>query len=485
MTAGRTSDLAFQLVDARGEPLRADLYRRVDAELKVGDRNVPVTVNTDGSVRARYKLEGLTVPASLPVSLQTRAVTVGGGVRLGPTSSTGRVSVALPPGFPTVTPAVLDFGSTNTLQTLSQELTVSGSDLGPTRACLAGDQIVPPGSSTDTSWVSAEDPCITIPAGQVRTLDLDLTPDVLSDGVATGDVLIDLEGASNGRTRLAVPTTLQMARPVDESTRWVLVGVLLLLALLVPALLLLASNVLLGRFVVAPNSRFARVPVSITPEGIRRVDDAAWLIGPDDLQNIAPQSGSRRFTMPGGGLTAKVTRLVSLRAPRGVATYPNRTLVSRERAPDLAPHRSLMPLGQVDACFVAVAHHGPDEAPTGELLLVIPQDVDAQGADERARALSRGTSWTSVIAQPPPEHRRTSGAPAAAQMPTTKRRHPEPVPQAVSAESDVSAHAPPSWLAARGDTPSSAKSAPPSLASTFSMSSDDLPPLPEFLRKKD
>ena len=134
---------------------------------------------------------------------------------------------------------------------------------------------------------------MSVPQEGSRTLALTLTPENSADGVASGDITMELQSSEGEHLDVTVPASLDMVRVVDNAERWGFVVAFLLLALLIPVLLLIGSNwFLLGKFSMSSGTRIANVPVRVTSSGIERTG-AARLIDPDDLSNVS-FSGTKR-----------------------------------------------------------------------------------------------------------------------------------------------------------------------------------------------
>jgi hypothetical protein len=195
-----------------------------------------------------------------------------------------------------------------------------------------------------------------------------------------------------------------MERAVDEGTRWALILVLLLLAILIPLILLIGSNLLLARYAMSSTSRIASRPVRVTRQGPQALDGSS-LLEPEHFDNL-PFSGTRKGReMPLGhsGITAKARRIFSFNSPEGYAEGPaTQILVS-----DAMPYRFLkgpgnqapVELGEVDITLVSVDSAGatPDEA-SGTLVMAIPGDVDRQGIQDRLDRISSRPDWEQVLA---------------------------------------------------------------------------------------
>ena len=492
--AGATSRIVYRLVDDAGQPLPTSLFRDMNPSIEVDGKRLETRVAPDGTVSASFRLPTDDLPSSLPVRAEISAVSSPSGVRLGPTTSVDKLHVTLPPAFPTVTPDSLDFGSLEGVGTRSARLSLSGSALGPTRVCLAGSSMQTPGHDGSTADVRADRKCVEIPRAGNATMRLSWSPQVSADGIATGTIQLDLESAEGKHAKLSLPASLQMERTVDEAKRWELIAALFLLALLIPALLLVGSNLALGRFSMTSGTRIARVPVRITAGGLDRRDGTA-LLAAADLKNVT-FSGRRRaarMTVDGTGITLRARRILSLRAPLGVASDPGALkLVSGTGEREFKKVRTDAPvgLGEVDATFVAITDRGADgEQARGTLVVVVPAHVDLAGAQARARQMSSGPDWRRIVddLEPPAEASPRDSRPSdQTQRPPTEAPSPtESLPGLPDFLGGSPPSSPPSGTSTRPSTRNRVRDSEPSRPAPRGPADSDLPPLPDFLRDKD
>ena len=225
------------------------------------------------------------------------------------------------------------------------------------------------------------------------------------DGLARGEVRLRLTPADGSEDlELTVPLSLEMERAVDEGTRWALILALLLLAILMPLVLLVGSNLVLARYAMSSTSRIASRPVRVTRDGPQALDGST-LLEPEHFDNV-PFSGTRKGReMPLGhsGITAKARRIFSFNDPEGYAEGPATQLLVSDAMPYRFPkgpgHQAPVELGEVDVTLVSVDHVGatPDEA-TGNLVMAIPGAVDRQGIQDRLDRISARPNWEQVLA---------------------------------------------------------------------------------------
>jgi hypothetical protein len=263
---------------------------------------------------------------------------------------------------------------------------------------------------------------------------------------------------------------------------------------LMPAVLLVGSNLLLARFSMTSLSRTTSKPVRVTPSGLRPLNGSE-LLEPEEFDN-ASFSGVRkggRMAVDGTGITLKARRIFSLKEPEGVATgHAGQLLVS-----SVMPHRGKVSneapvaLGEVDATFVVVNPAGATaEEAAGTLIMAVPGGVDRQGIRDRASKMSSVPDWRRVLTKLQ-EVKGAGDAPPPSSPSRTPREQSEAAPAADEpprAPWETETTGPP---AAAGTTekkgrfrkPRKPSSAPPSSTPPPSAADDDtLPPLPDFLK---
>lgn len=501
LMAGEGNLVQFQVQDESGAAIPATLYEELQVSVKADGQELAATVSDRGRIIADFPLGTKAVPSAVVFAVEITARTRPSGVPLGPIRGVSRLKVELPPAFPTVTPESVDFGTVEGVGSRDAQLRVTGSDLGETKVCLADSPFVVPGSETSVS-VRAANPCVTVPRGGERVMTLTLAPGVSADGVAEGEIELDITSSDGEQVQVSIPGSLDMARKVDEGQRWMLVLALIIMALLVPALLLVGSNVLLlGKFAMSSGTRIASVPIRIRPDGLSRLDGGA-LVEPDDLRN-APFAGTKRasrMAVGDTGIALRATRLFSLRSPRGMASASKtRKLVSGFGAKEgFLPHEAPVGLGSVDAAFVTIDNLAGEHEATGRLVVVVPAGVDVAGAIERSRLVAREVDWQRILDDLAVAPSSPADAPSPPGVDRSRGAAGVPESAAGTSPDDTSSKVPdlPSWLA--GDSASNAPTAtaepskrrrprraqPPPLPPPPPQG-EEIPPLPDFLRDKD
>jgi hypothetical protein len=436
------------------------------------------------------------------LSATLSALTAPSHHRLGPIHLTADLAVALPPAFPRVAPTTLDFGHLTGTGATGVPVTITGSELGATQVCLKSSSISLPGRQEASNAITTGQRCVQIPANESRKLVLTMSPTSAADGVARGSVVLALR-SSDGRTiQTSLPATLEMSRAIDKGKRWEIVALLLVAAILIPLLLLIGSNYwLLGRFSMASGTRTARRPVLVGPSGLRSVDGVPLLLDTSELRNVAISGIQRaaRIPVPNAPVSLTARRVLSLRAPEGIAISTTRSRIVSGTAPHLFTPRYEAPvsLGRLDAVFVTFSPgQATDDEARAELFVVIPPGIDLSDAQARIDSLSRRVDWGTLLKEEAENSDAAAAPEDSAHSPAT----------GIVTEIDRSADPadkpphPPSWL---DETESSsqtrtaqhqgrgrrkAQSGPPPAAPTTPSSAPtdvDRPPLPDFLRDED
>jgi hypothetical protein len=248
----------------------------------------------DGSVVVGVDLTGDSAPAEIKLQATARATSAPSGTALGPVATTTRLTTQLPPSYPTLAPTRLDLGRLVGAEPAMATLTLTGSDRGDTRACFAADDLTGP---PDAGGLSLEVPdCVDVPANGTVDVDVSLRSEHPADGAVSGSMTVRLTGVDAAEAvALDVPISSTMVRPVDEGTRWALVGGLLLLGLLLAAGVALLGRHLSDRYPLGPDLRSVSVPVVVGPSGIRR-RDRGELLRLEDFEPLRVPGRAARFS---------------------------------------------------------------------------------------------------------------------------------------------------------------------------------------------
>jgi von Willebrand factor type A domain len=400
LAAGGVNQIRGAITGPAGTPVDPRLYDELDIRTTVGSESARAAVNPDGTFTADVVLPVESGRTQATVEVLARARTSGTGLLLGPLSLADTVPVTLPPAFPSLAPDRLDLPAVEGVESRSAVVDVTGTKLGPTSVCFAGSTVAGPTGRVDATPAGPE--CLRLGAGERGQLRVDLVPSVAADGLASGDLRFGVTGAADaGSVQVGIPTEFDMVRPVDESTRWLLIALLVGAALLVPVLLLLLAEWLLGRFVVTPTHQRAVVPVRLTEHGPQRLSGGADLLTNRDLANL-PLSGTarrRRYDVPGADAVLRVRRWWDVaRGSKGVVTVPPGRLVATKVSPYTSRRgrEADVPLGPVNSWFVVTSPTAARDSAAPEATLVMLVPADNEPLSERVADVRRAP-WESIL----------------------------------------------------------------------------------------
>lgn len=448
LTAGESGTVRGTITGPDGSSVDPRLYRQLGVRVAVGADTVPATVHQDGSFDANVTLPARSGRTEVAVGVTATARTRGSAVTLGPLTTSTTAPVTLPPAFPSLTPTKLRLAALQGLGSRTAEIVLTGSKLGPTRVCFQGSTVTSPAGALVHAAPQAAR-CVSLSAGQHSRLRVDLAPAAAADGVASGDLTFSLTGVGgSGTIEASVPTEFDMIRPVHESTRWLLVVLLVGFALLIPVLLLLVAEWILGRFIITPTHQVAVVPVTLTPSGPERLgSDTQDLVASKDLRNLSLSRVKRvrHFPVPATSAVLRIgNRLNILRGSRGLASVPQGNLVASGTAPYSrgAGREAEVGLGRADLWFVITEPQTVQSSETPQARLVVLFPADDTPLSERVDDIHRA-HWDSILAA-------LSGHAATAD--TKPSSSPIPVAMATSPQLDLGAR--PDW-ADQSDAPES------------------------------
>ncbi|MBD9697903.1 VWA domain-containing protein [Flavimobilis sp. GY10621] len=327
VVVGEASPLSVQ-VTINGRPVSADWYRNLDVRLNAGSEAVSLVPDGDAFV-GELTLPASGAPSEIAFTASASATTDPSGLRLAPFSARTVLPTRLPAAFPTLSPTRLTLPAMETRDGVTGTLTVTGGEDGPARLCLVGTDLVGP-QNAGALTLSPSQECLTVAAGATERWDFTLRTASLADGLVSGQMQVEITDETTGDTvTIATPVSGSMARPVDESLRWGLVAGLLAASIILPLILLALGNWVVGRYRLTALTRAASVPVTLTPQGVRRRGEAVatGLIDPDDLEAVGLGASRRRsFRARGVELTHRLPWW-PLKEPRAVATASDSSIV--------------------------------------------------------------------------------------------------------------------------------------------------------------
>jgi hypothetical protein len=323
LVIGEPSDLELRLVGQDGKAVPSALYQSLDFMVELNDAPVDIDEDEDGVFRGSVTLPTSGASSSAVVAARASVTTLPSRIQLGPVTTLRKLATSLPPSFPKIAPSRLDLPGIVGVADTTGTLRLTGSERGETKACLVANDLSGP-EGAGPLRVTSKDECITVPAGKEVPWSFTVQPGGAADGRISGEVTVRLTSAGTaGELDVAVPVGFTMTRPVDQALRWTLVLSLVVLALLVPVLMLLFSNLVMGRYRLTPLTRAAAVPVTVGPTGIRRISPSATgvLIEPDDFSGLRKSAveQTKRFSVLGVRFDRKLPKW-PLGEPRSLVT---------------------------------------------------------------------------------------------------------------------------------------------------------------------
>ena len=318
---GEPSEIQVILRGSSGDPIPPSTYADQEVELFAGDTSIELE-QTGTGFRGNYVVPSADATSSVSLSATARATTRPSAIGLGPTSATLDLGTSFPASFPTFTPSQLDLPALIDDETVAGTLTFTGSDVGPTGACITGTDLVGP-ADAGALTLSSESQCIDIPANEVVTWEFTAATESPADGRVEGTMTLQLTGTfDSGTIDVAVPVGLTMTRPVNTPLRFWLAVLLIAASLALPLLMLALANAFsIGRYKLTPLTRAASVPVVLTPGGVTRKGGSRFEIEADDYDGV---SGGRTFRTPSfvahGASFGRRLPWWPLRSPRATAT---------------------------------------------------------------------------------------------------------------------------------------------------------------------
>lgn len=295
LVIGEASNLELRLVGHGGKAVPSALYQDLDVMLELDGASVDLDGGKDGVFRGAVTLPTSGASSSAVVAASAKVITQPSKIQLGPVTTLRKIATSLPPSFPKIAPSQLDLPGIVGMASTTGTLRLTGSERGETRACLVASELSGPEAAGSLRVVTKNE-CVTVPAGKQVPWSFTVQPSNAADGRISGDVRVKLTAAgAAGELDVAIPVGFTMTRPVDQALRWTLALSLVGLALLVPVLMLLLSNLVMGRYRLTPLTRAASVPVTVGPAGIRRSGPSAHapLIEPDDFSGLRKSTPER------------------------------------------------------------------------------------------------------------------------------------------------------------------------------------------------
>ena len=325
---------------------------------------------------------GATLHLSLDVTTADSTDATGApvpGTKLSPQQVDIPVTIAAPPGYPTVA-GIIDFGHHDTAGTFSAELKATGPGCvwlpdGAKNTVLG----VPDGTGdiTLTSSANTRDNCVSLADGEEKSLPVTMTVPTAGNGSANGSVEVMLGPDEGGGPPIAVQVdyTASLEKPLNTFNMVVALIAALVLGPGIPLVLLYLSKWMVSR-IPARGLRSQQISVRVNGDSVMR-DNGPFAVADGELNNLVPGLGTaaRRLELGNG---------VELHAKMGASPFGGGYVVAKAPGRAGAAGRSgamtgktpnaKLPLAVHNTWFVLHDPAGPAEAATVVVLASVEAD---------------------------------------------------------------------------------------------------------------
>jgi hypothetical protein len=336
---GERNVLGVQLVDEKGVPVSipslpstATLQARLTDPATGVPQNLEVVVPSRPSDRYQVVYEtpadyqSSSARLDLALDLTTKS-----GLQLGSTSRQFDIPVKPPIEFPEVLPATLHFPSVSGTDSTKAQITLKANKangcawvIGSETKFADRPDAVEGVNVDSTPNATSEKSCVKVPAGSTRSIAVELQPSSAADGSVHGQITIGL--SSEGETKTiskSIPASFDVTRPVDSSTRWALVVVLMVLGIGGPIAWLWIAARREARFQPTDRTRIAEVHVRVTRSTVTPVSEGSGgevrLIDEiKDLKRFQPPTPERLRQFDVSSSPPVALRAVPPRSPFGL-----------------------------------------------------------------------------------------------------------------------------------------------------------------------
>jgi hypothetical protein len=344
---GEATTFEMRIVDSEGSPATIRDGEQVELEASIGrpgaEANQPLHLlgpSRQGVYQATYTPDDTLASSSVTLRLDLR-VRTRAGTALPTMSRTFAIPVRPPASYPRLEPATLRLSSVTGKGTARGFLTVHGGSGGGCVWLEALPFTAYPREAGTLSLKLAPDArsqpsCLPVEAGQERTIEVLVSPKAIAAGTATGSLRAHLSTEIDNRVMTSeIPLSFDLARPVNEATRWTLLLVLLVMGLLLPPTTLWLAHRLQARFEPPNLLRATRIPIRVRADRIERgtPDDSghsiqlALRLTADDFTTLSqPDRRVRRFEWGGLHFRTRVP-FWPTRFPFGEATATGQHVV--------------------------------------------------------------------------------------------------------------------------------------------------------------
>jgi len=270
---GRPAQINGNVTNLFGDDVGLSEFGKVSLDVRVidtglADGRIPLALD-----KATGAFSGsFTAPDGVSVAIfdVTLNLATQSGQQLKPVSKRFEVEVALGPGYPTITPGELSMTKMFKPGDVSTGvLTIKAAQEAGVKVCVVAQDVASdPLPSRIEKYEWSGDPCVTVPAGQERTLTVKAKNPVGAEGLVSGALTLEVTPDNLAAKRLDVPFSFYSAFPPNRA---IFVLVLLLLSLLsvgLPWAILHWANRRNARLIGGDLIRRAEVAVLLANGGI-------------------------------------------------------------------------------------------------------------------------------------------------------------------------------------------------------------------------
>jgi hypothetical protein len=309
---------------------------------------------------------------NVTLNVTTNAVSAGGkqhSTKLEPTGASYPITVVLPPEFPTVADATLDFGSIEGPAEVSREMSTTG----PGCVWLAGAELQAfPGGEvpTLTSDHSSAETCLSLAEGETKPLVVTLKVPAVNAGLS-GLAKISLASADD----LAAPqdvvlrVTAEVSRPADPTRFYLALILAVILGVGIPLILLYAFKALFNSKIPPGVLHALSFRMRVSESSVTR-DGGPVTLQPGDFRDIVSigDRGTRSTSAAGYQLHTRLG-LSPFGAGHVVSDLPGQ-LVATSVNPSPARDKAQLPLA-LDGTWVISADPAAVNGRGGEVQVLV------------------------------------------------------------------------------------------------------------------
>lgn len=333
LIAGQPTSFDLTVTQADGTPVRPDVYSSFEVAAGIDSTS---EAQPEGQGVYRTEVTAGTVSDEAQLRAEVRVVTRN-GTTLDDLKPAFDLPVAPPEGFPTA--GLAPFPRLEGVIEGSTTLELANPSDEETTVTIQGLSLESPEGSTQEAMTltGAEvgQPMALAP-GETRRIPVSFTPAQSVDGVAHGQITIELDSGQPGQPTLKedLAFDIQMARPVHEGLRWGLALLFAALSLLIPVLMLYVVGRRQARFRVRGrlSAIAADALLNARTGKITATTGGPFGTDPNSWHRIPVEQPTREFTFGGlrfrGSVSARPSRgafipLGEVTADRGIVVAPD------------------------------------------------------------------------------------------------------------------------------------------------------------------